>query len=125
MKKIICITLFASIAMSVTLMAQSVTSPLIVSKGVQQVANKNSFDNDDFKKSNIQAFSQPFPAPVISKGIIQSNDAGSQGNIVSKGYPTWAISKGVARQNHERVHGAPAVKSDEESSVPTDQISKK
>ena len=125
MKKIMCLTLFAAMAMTVSVMAQSVTSPLIVSKGVQQVANKNSFDNDDLRKSNIQAFSQPFPAPVISKGINRSIDAGSQGNIVSKGYPTWAISKGVARQNQERVHGAPAVNSNQESSIPNDQISRK
>ena len=126
MKKIMCMAFLASMFMSAAVKAQSVTSPLIVSKGVQQVANKNSLQNEDFKRSNVQAFSQPFPARVISKGIVRSTETGSQGNIVSKGYPTWAISKGVARQNQERIQNAPALKeSTDEGLRAGDQISRK
>jgi hypothetical protein len=124
MKKMMCLAVFA-MAMSIGLKAQSVTSPLVVSKGVQQIANKNSLDNEEFKRSNIQVFSRAFPAPVVSKGIVRSTDTGSQGNIVSKGYPTWAISKGVARQNQERVQSSPTLKDNTERSLPGDQISRK
>ena len=126
MKKIMCVAFVASMLMSVAVKAQSVTSPLIVSKGVQQIANKNSFQNEDLKRSNVQAFSQPFPAPVISKGIVRSTDPGSQGNVVSKGYPTWAISKGVARQNQERIQNTPAQKDNTgEGLLSGDQMSRK
>ncbi len=104
--------------------AQSVNSPLVVSKGVQQVANKKSFESDDLKKSNIQAYSQPFPATVISKGVVRSTDIESQGNIVSKGYPTWAISKGVARKNQERNQGSPAIDSDSREIQLGNEVSK-
>ena len=126
MKKIMCVAFVASMLMSVAVKAQSVTSPLIVSKGVQQIANKNSFQNEDLKRSNVQAFSQPFPAPVISKGIVRSTDPGSQGNVVSKGYPTWAISKGVARQNQERIQNTPVQKDNTgEGLLSGDQMSRK
>lgn len=81
----------------------------VVSKDVQRVANKKAFENEDLKKSNIQAQSVPFPAIVVSKGVAGSTDAQSQGNITSKGYPTWAISKGVARQNQLRKSDSPVI----------------
>lgn len=77
-------------------------SSLPVSKGVQQYANKNAF-NEEGQKSHIQAKSVEFPAVVISKGIFRPTDVVVAGNIESRGYPTWAISKGVARQNEERL----------------------
>ena len=72
-----------------------------VSKGVQRYANKGAFDEDP-QKSNIQAKSVEFPAIVVSKGVVFPTNVETAGNIESKGYPTWAISKGVARQNEER-----------------------
>jgi hypothetical protein len=88
--------------------AQSGNSSFVVSKDVQRVANKKAFDNEDLRKSNITAQSTPYPAIVISKGIVRSNETEAQANIASKGYPTWAISKGVARQNQERIRKARA-----------------
>jgi hypothetical protein len=80
--------------------AQS-SNALVVSKGVQQYANKKAFENEKQNNSHIQAKSVPFPAIVLSKGIARPEAVEVQGNIESKGYPTWAISKGVARQNQE------------------------
>lgn len=80
--------------------AQSNNSP-IVSKGVQQYANKKAFENEKQNNSHIQAKSVAFPTIVLSKGITRPAAIEVQGNIESKGYPTWAISKGVARQNQE------------------------
>jgi len=71
-----------------------------VSKGVQRYANKGAFD-EETQKSNIQAKSVEFPAIAVSKGVIFPTNVETAGNIESRGYPTWAISKGVARQNEE------------------------
>jgi hypothetical protein len=76
-------------------------SSLPVSKGVQRYANKAAF-TEESQKSNIEAKSVEFPAVAISKGIVFPTNVETAGNIESKGYPTWAISKGVARQNAER-----------------------
>lgn len=81
--------------------AQNGNQPLVVSKGVQLIANKKAFDDENARKSSIQATSVAFPAIVVSKGVAQSNEQVASGNIESKGYPTWAISKGVARKNQE------------------------
>lgn len=74
-------------------------NPSVVSKDVNRFANKKAYEQN---ASNVEARSVAFPAIVYSKGIAQSNaPAVAQGNMVSKGYPTWAISKGVARhQQH-------------------------
>ncbi|HEX6226426.1 MAG TPA: hypothetical protein VFZ52_18530 [Chryseolinea sp.] len=80
--------------------AQSGNS-LTVSKGVQKYANKSAF-SEESKKSNIQAKSVEFPAIAVSKGVVGSSNVETVGNIESKGYPTWAISKDVARKNQER-----------------------
>ena len=110
--------LMATIAVS----AQSGPSS-IVSKDVQRVANKKAFENED--KSNIQAQSVPFPAIVVSKGVVGSTDALSEGNITSKGYPTWAISKGVARQNHERILESPSIEERNEGTRRGEEITRK
>jgi hypothetical protein len=87
---------------SMVVSAQIGNTSLIVSKGVQHVANKKAFADENVTKSHIHAKSVAFPAIVISKGIAhQSSDQASVGNIESKGYPTWAISKGVARRSME------------------------
>lgn len=81
--------------------AQNGNTSLTVSKGVQQVANKKAFANEITRKSHIQANSVEFPAIVVSKGIFRPVSVPMDGNIASKGYPAWAISKGVARKNVE------------------------
>jgi hypothetical protein len=97
--------LTASIAVS----AQSGNSAFAVSKDVQRVANQNAFDNQELKKSNIEAVSLAFPAIVISKGIVRETQSETSGNVASKGYPTWTISKGVARHNYERRSDSPVI----------------
>lgn len=84
--------------------ANAQSSTAWVSKDVQRVANKKAFENEEIKKSHIQASTVSFPAIVISKGIVRPTDTYAQGNIISKGYPTWAISKGVARKNQESIN---------------------
>jgi hypothetical protein len=79
--------------------AQSSNSALPVSKGVQQYANKR---DENAKKSHIQAQSVEFLPIVVSKGPTHPSSVTPVGNIESKGYPTWAISKDVARENHKR-----------------------
>jgi hypothetical protein len=118
---LICLMVMASIAVS----AQSVTSSLVVSKDVQRVANKQNLENEDLTKSNITAQSQPFPAIVVSKGIVRSDASAADGNIVSKGYPTWAISKGVARQNQERIRATPSMNSRDKELFTGDELSRK
>jgi hypothetical protein len=110
---------------SIAVNAQSLNSSIIVSKDVQRVANKKAFDNKNLTSSNIHALSQPFPAIVISKGIVRSAANAPQGNIVSKGYPTWAISKGVARKNQERIHGTRAANASDNAFFTGDGISRK
>ncbi len=75
------------------------------SKDVNRFANKNAYEKNE---SNVEARSVAFPAIVYSKGIAQSNaPATAQGNVVSKGYPTWTISKGVAKHRHQSMKQQP------------------
>jgi hypothetical protein len=102
---------------SVLVKAQDGTNTLVVSKGVQHVANKKAFEDENARKSNIQARSVAFPAIVLSKGVVQSNDQPTEGNIVSNGYPTWTISKDVAKQSHERTQ-----QNNSSNDVPSDAL---
>lgn len=72
----------------------------MVSKGVQHVANKKTFEAEKLRNTRVEAKTVAFPSIVVSKGIRRTDET-AQGNIESKGYPTWAISKGVARKNQE------------------------
>jgi hypothetical protein len=82
--------------------AQSSNSSWPVSKGVQRYANKSSIEDENAKKSHLQAQSVEFLPIVVSKGITRPTSVTTVGNIESKGYPTWAISKGVAQENQKR-----------------------
>ncbi len=113
---VICLLVMATLVVN----AQSGNSALVVSKDVQRVANKKAFD-----KSGIQAQSLAFPALVISKGIIHSDVSQPQGNIVSEGYPTWAISKGVARQNQLRAKESMPVEKREEAVQNGEELTKR
>jgi hypothetical protein len=102
MKKLLGFAIMSIFLLSSTLVsAQNGNNSLVVSKGVQDVANKKAFEDENSKKSHIQAKSVEFPAIVISKGIVQPTGQPAEGNITSEGYPTWAISKGTARHNME------------------------
>ncbi|HZI24508.1 MAG TPA: hypothetical protein VFD46_05500 [Chryseolinea sp.] len=82
--------------------AQSSNSSWPVSKGVQRYANKSSVEDENAKKSHIQARSVEFLPIVVSKGPVRPTGVTTVGNIESRGYPTWAISKDVARENQKR-----------------------
>jgi hypothetical protein len=82
--------------------AQSSNSSWPVSKGVQRYANKSLVEDENAKKSHIQAASVEFLPIVVSKGTTRPTGVRPVGNIESKGYPTWAISKDVARENQKR-----------------------
>ena len=102
MKKLLGLGIMSIFMLSAILVsAQSGNTSLVVSKGVQHVANKKAFADENVNKSHIQAKTVAIPAIVLSKGIAQTGDQATVGNIESKGYPTWAISKGVARQRVE------------------------
>jgi hypothetical protein len=73
----------------------------MVSKGVQHVANKKTFEAEKLRNSHVEAKTVAFPSIVVSKGVARTDETVAEGNIKSKGYPTWAISKGVARKNQE------------------------
>lgn len=114
---LVCLLMTAAIFVN----AQSGNSSLVVSKDVQRVANKKAFENNE---SNIQARSLAFPAIVISKGIARAPQAQTQGNVVSKGYPTWAISKGVARQNQQRILESPAIDNEDKGLPKGEEITR-
>jgi F0F1-type ATP synthase membrane subunit c/vacuolar-type H+-ATPase subunit K len=83
--------------------ANAQTQSLTVSKGVQHVANKKSFEDENARKSQLQANSVEFPAIVVSKGVAASSESESvAGNIQSKGIPAVAVSKGVAQKSLEK-----------------------
>ncbi|HOX84066.1 MAG TPA: hypothetical protein PLJ60_16965 [Chryseolinea sp.] len=71
-----------------------------VSKGVQKVANKKSFEKEAKSGSQLQAASMS-QLWAISKGVNHSNETevNSKGNLPSTGVPSWTISKGVHRSN--------------------------
>ena len=67
-----------------------------VSKGVQKVANKKQFEDQDLMKSHIHAIvvNQSW---TISKGVSSIGNEGAvvKGNITSAGTPVWANGKGI------------------------------
>ena len=82
--------------------AQAQTPSWIVSKNVQKVANKKAFADTDDSKSQLTTETRAYAPRIVSKGVHRINnpavgDAKATGNMVSKGYPAWTISKGVHR----------------------------
>jgi len=91
-----CMTVFAQ--------AQTGNPVWTTSKDVQKVANKSLFSDQNLKASHINAESAGFPAVTLSKEITKVNSANQiqnerKGNVVSKGYPMWTVSKGVHKYN--------------------------
>jgi hypothetical protein len=69
------------------------------SKGVQKVANKQLFNDEDLQKSHIQATSVS-STWNISKGVHQQkNSEVTPVNIIASENPSWVISKDVQRMN--------------------------
>lgn len=70
------------------------------SKDVQKIANKSLFSDQNLKNSHINAVSLGYPEVALSKGVTKINYRGKAqekqgGNVVSKGYPMWTVSKAV------------------------------
>jgi len=70
----------------------------LVSKDVQRIANKSLFEDQELKRSHIQATSTSLTW-VVSKGIQRKPSEIAKGNIKSGGVPAWTISKGVGRRD--------------------------
>ena len=105
---------------SFVIQAQNGNNSLVVSKGVQQVANKKKFADENKENTNIQVKTVAMPAMVVSKGVAQTSQEPAEGNIESKGYPTWAISKGVARKNQEMNSENAELNEYQEGTIPAD-----
>lgn len=74
------------------------TSPAwMVSKPVNEIANKQLFENHRLHASHIRAESIAHPNSVSAKAVHRIPKASAEGNVASKGYPAWTISKGVHR----------------------------
>ena len=84
-------------------------SSLVVSKGVQHVANKKMFEAEMQKKSNVNVTSVDASPIVVSKGVhnigTPAEEATVKGNMTSN-YPYWTVSKGVVAQ-HTNVANRP------------------
>ena len=74
------------------------------SKGVQKVANKQMFNDEDLQKSHIQATSVS-SIWNISKGVqtIGDNNNVTEANVISNNDASWVISKGVHQMNNTTV----------------------
>jgi anti-sigma factor RsiW len=91
---------FAIIAMGTNFADAQTKSSWIPTKAVQKIANKKLYTSDEVKASHIEAKSAAIPAQVVSKRVqrVTNRDVSpAEGNVVSKGYPTWTISKPVHR----------------------------
>jgi hypothetical protein len=72
-------------------------NPIWISKDVQKVANKKALQNEDFRRTNIEAESVS-PTWIITKGVKRTgSDEVAKGNVRSEGTPDFVISKGVKR----------------------------
>jgi hypothetical protein len=81
--------------------ALAVNAQVYVSKGVQKYANKSAYETTE---KNTQLRSVETPSVAVSKGVHQIGESTTEiekGNIISKGYPYWTITKGVSHQ-HKR-----------------------
>ncbi|MBX2899119.1 MAG: hypothetical protein KF775_05700 [Cyclobacteriaceae bacterium] len=72
--------------------AQAQTTGLPVSKAVNLISNKSL---NEFKATEVQSLGTP--AFVNTKRQAAPVAEVTTGNVPSKGYPTWTISKGVQR----------------------------
>lgn len=76
---------------------QSTTPSWIVYKPVNKIANKKLFEDHRLSASHITVTTASHPNRVSAKAVHRTAKPATQGNIPSKGYPTWTISKPVHR----------------------------
>lgn len=77
--------------------AQSTTPAWIVSKPVNKIANKKLFEDHRLGASHIVAASAAQVNPASTKAVHRMDQPRTEGNVPSKGYPAWTISKAVQR----------------------------
>ena len=97
-KKIGVLGFFLAIAFFSNAQSSTENSAWMVSKDVQKIANKRTFQDETLRNSHIQA-TLVSPTWMISKGVQQTtgSEVVAKGNIESKGIPAWTISKAVQR----------------------------
>src|SRR5690606_9207082 len=69
----------------------------IVSKPVNKIANKKLFDDHQLRASHIVVTTVTHPNRASTKPVHRMSQPTAKGNVPSKGYPTWTISKRVHR----------------------------
>ena len=102
--KMIKITLMMAVVVLMTAgvaaaQTQSTTPSWIVSKPVNKIANKKLFEDHRLGASHIMVTTTAHPNRVSAKAVHRTAQPRAEGNIPSKGYPTWTISKGIHRQS--------------------------
>jgi hypothetical protein len=111
------ITGFLLLGISALATAQSGNDPeWHVSKGVQKVANKKSFEDEIVRASYITPVTLD-RSWMVSKGVhnLGKNNGVGVGNVASHGIQEWTISKGVQRIQHKKRFDAPVpVKKEEQ-----------
>lgn len=68
-----------------------------VSKPVNKIANKKLFDDHRLRASHITVSTIAHPNQASTKAVHRTSKTGDEGNVISRGYPTWTISKAVHR----------------------------
>lgn len=76
---------------------ESTTPSWIVSKPVNKIANKKLFEDHQLRASHALVTSAAHPNRASTKAVHRTGQPKAEGNIPSKGYPVWTISKGVHR----------------------------
>ena len=76
---------------------QSNTPSWIVSKPVNKIANKKLFEDHRLSASHIMVATTAHPNRVSAKAVHRTAQPRHEGNIPSKGYPMWTVSKKVHR----------------------------
>lgn len=96
--KVVLVALFSLVAVGV-----NAQSSLVVSKGVQHVANKKKFEAEKQSNATVNVATVEAPQMVVSKGVhnIGVEQTPTDGNMVSKGFPYWTVSKGVVAQHND------------------------
>jgi hypothetical protein len=94
--KITAISIFAMLPIFVNAQSNTRHSGWYISKDVQRISNDAYLNRFDEGEMTIKSFE--YPHWIISKGVQKPGNPVitlQAGNVVSKGYPIWTISKAV------------------------------
>ncbi|MFO7259046.1 MAG: hypothetical protein DIU61_015205 [Bacteroidota bacterium] len=70
----------------------------IVYKPINRISNKQLFESHWLNASHRYVVSPTYPNAAMTKAVHRAEEQGEYGNVVSKGYPTWTISKPIHRK---------------------------